>query len=803
VPLACKSTPTFCERDLRESSLRKAENRFLQRWTWWSRLLLLVLLPAWIFSLVWSLCTAAPAVAGKKSRGLPTRSAPAKKEQPAPVLSYEKRLQKALELTQQNKWPQAIQSIGTLYSAAPVTPTVGRLWFLRATLAQKLQDAPTAVHAFTQVWHTYPPLADYAAWEIAQIYAAEGRIPELQETIMALAEQYPFSRLVPDGQFLLAHTQHRLAYIPEAQATLKQLLKTYADYPARPEVLAFLGEIYEGTGDLLRAFQTLQQLGDSYPRHPLAAAALEHSRQLLARLPAEQRPQPEPWPLLASIDSLTEAKLWQEVEARLATLEEFTEPSTLVLKVLLKQAAVAIRRQRLADANTILQEIKRRFPKGTHLGEVQYLLTIVRSRQGQRASLDQPSAPRLLQQLLLAWSTKTAVTLAVVQNGGQQVALRTEEFYQRLVRDASSADTLGQSLWQAGWEQYRQARYGAAERLWSEFETRYPRAALLPQVLYWQARAAILNDHLDTAIRLYQRLINDYPAHYYSRLAATSRQSLEHRLQSSGVVIASVDETPPTIPWTPPRPPRELDASSGQSTRERFHFIRIQELQQLRMHPLAAREIHTLAPLLPQTTPVRYFLATLCASSQEHVAVLRFLSGIIEAMSPAEVRGLSRTFWTLLFPRAFWPEGLQQSKRLGLNPYVVLSIMRQESAFNPTAVSRAGAIGLMQLMPATAQEVASRLALPQDSIEQLHDPQLSITLGTHYFAELLEHYQGNVVLALAAYNAGPGQVARWLEQWSHFAMEEFIEHIPFDETRAYVKLVLRNLAVYERLYRNS
>jgi soluble lytic murein transglycosylase len=80
---------------------------------------------------------------------------------------------------------------------------------------------------------------------------------------------------------------------------------------------------------------------------------------------------------------------------------------------------------------------------------------------------------------------------------------------------------------------------------------------------------------------------------------------------------------------------------------------------------------------------------------------------------------------------------------------------------------------------------------------------LSITLGTHYFAELLERYQGNVVLALAAYNAGPGQVARWLEQWPQLALEEFIEHIPFNETRAYVKLVLRNLAVYERLYPDS
>jgi soluble lytic murein transglycosylase len=183
--------------------------------------------------------------------------------------------------------------------------------------------------------------------------------------------------------------------------------------------------------------------------------------------------------------------------------------------------------------------------------------------------------------------------------------------------------------------------------------------------------------------------------------------------------------------------------------------------------------------------------------------VLRLLDGITEAMSPAEVRGLPRSFWAMLYPQAFWPEVLQQSQRLGLNPYLVLSIMRQESAFDSTAVSPAGARGVMQLMPATAQDVASRVSQVPATPEQLHDPHVSITLGTHYFASLLERYQGNVVLALAAYNAGPSRVARWIEQWPTLSIEEFIEHIPFDETRAYVKLVLRNLAWYERLYTAS
>jgi hypothetical protein len=138
----------------------------------------------------------------------------------------------------------------------------------------------------------------------------------------------------------------------------------------------------EETGDWRRAFQIFQHFGESFPRHPRAAGALEYSRQILVKLPVEERPPPEPGPLLASIDALAEAQLWQEVEARLATLSALIEPSSLVLKVLLKRAAVAIRRQRSDGASAMLQEIRQPFPKGAHLAEVQYLRTIVRRRQG-------------------------------------------------------------------------------------------------------------------------------------------------------------------------------------------------------------------------------------------------------------------------------------------------------------------------------------------------------------------------------------------------------------------------------------
>ena len=243
------------------------------------------------------------------------------------------------------------------------------------------------------------------------------------------------------------------------------------------------------------------------------------------------------------------------------------------------------------------------------------------------------------------------------------------------------------------------------------------------------------------------------------------------------------------------------EVAQGQPSRARFHLIRVQELHQLQMYQPAGQEIRALAPLLPRTPAAQYLLASLYVDNQQRPAAFRVLNGVVEALSPTEVRGLPREFWTTLYPQAFWPEISQQAQAKGLNPYLLLSIIRQESAFNPAAISSSDARGLMQLLPTTAQEVLSRLKLPQEPASRLHDPQLNITLGTHYFASLLQRYQGNVVLALAGYNAGPNKAARWREQWSSLPTDEFIERIPLDETRNYVKLILRNLMLYERLYK--
>jgi soluble lytic murein transglycosylase len=135
---------------------------------------------------------------------------------------------------------------------------------------------------------------------------------------------------------------------------------------------------------------------------------------------------------------------------------------------------------------------------------------------------------------------------------------------------------------------------------------------------------------------------------------------------------------------------------------------------------------------------------------------------------------------------------------------MVHAISRQESQFDREAQSRVGARGLMQLMPGTARDTAGKLGLPYDLARLTGDPQYNVTLGSFFFGNLLDSFGGNHVLAVAAYNAGPGNVRKWLAANGDPRMPgvdvvDWIEAIPFSETRGYVQRVLENAVVYDAL----
>ena len=162
--------------------------------------------------------------------------------------------------------------------------------------------------------------------------------------------------------------------------------------------------------------------------------------------------------------------------------------------------------------------------------------------------------------------------------------------------------------------------------------------------------------------------------------------------------------------------------------------------------------------------------------------------------------GADNRLWPLVYPAGYSDLITKHAISSNLDPFLVYAIIREESWFNKEAVSPAGALGLMQLMPGTAKRVAKESYAGRES---LFDPEVNIELGTRFFSERLSQFDGNIFLAIASYNAGPEAVEKWMNELDGVELDEFIEDIPYKETREYVKKVFRSYMEYNRLYKEE
>lgn len=152
-----------------------------------------------------------------------------------------------------------------------------------------------------------------------------------------------------------------------------------------------------------------------------------------------------------------------------------------------------------------------------------------------------------------------------------------------------------------------------------------------------------------------------------------------------------------------------------------------------------------------------------------------------------------------LYPIEYKDIVYQYSQELNIDPMLTFAIIKTESDFDEKVTSRSGAIGLMQLMDNTAKEQASKLNI-EYSKEMLYDPDINLRLGLNYFDTLLDYYNQNYILAFAAYNAGLGNVQKWIQEGTIKEDGIDIENIPFKETNLYVRKIIKTYEIYKKLY---
>jgi soluble lytic murein transglycosylase len=335
--------------------------------------------------------------------------------------------------------------------------------------------------------------------------------------------------------------------------------------------------------------------------------------------------------------------------------------------------------------------------------------------------------------------------------------------------------------WRAGWWSYRQGLYDQAAKIFEDQIRQYPGAKETVSALYWRAKLYEQQDHEPgMAAAHYRTLIKTYSHYFYAQMA---RERLVALGDAAPVTVPALEKyVPETIP--------KLDATFPESDP---HLVKAHLLVNAGLSEYVPQEIAA-APGSSSWSGIAE--AKIYASYGETFRAMRVLKRALPFASSAPIKSIPLAYWRILFPEPYWDTIQAEAAKNGLDPYLVASLIRQESEFNPSAISHANAYGLMQLLPSVGKQMAREEGLGSIDTRQLLDPILNIRLGTRYLRQTMEKYGRVPEYALAAYNAGENRVEDWQAAGPYHGIDEFVESIPFTETREYVQAILRNQDIY-------
>jgi peptidoglycan lytic transglycosylase len=626
-------------------------------------------------------------------------------------------------------------------------------------------------------------LGDYVAYYLGDAYLKTGRNAEALATLADFSKNFPDSLLIRD-----AHLVYASALLAEGRAQEAAALLEKDRAPLRSDVEFAVGRAYEAAGNNEKATSAFRNLYFNLPGSFEADAAGTELRKLgISGSLAERR---------TRADLLLKTRHYSDAARDYHDLVEEVSPADRPA-VQLALAGALEKSDRSHDARQLLTSM------GVQTGDAEaerlYLLS-----ETERSTSDEEAVQRTLNELRQFGPASPWLEQALLSAGNMYLLKRDYDraidYFRELQQRFPKGTRASYAHWKAAWLGFRQGRTDVARQGFEDQIALYPDSAEIPAALYWRARIAEEDGNPAMARAFYQKLSDRFRNYYYAELARQRLKSLPAAgAASSGEALPKED-----LPHyalldrvAPLSTTGKITAADPPEDNLRVERARL--LSNGALADMAVRELQAAASQEGGTwAPPE--MARVYQDGGRYDRGIEVMKRSTPNYFAVDIPDLPRPYWEALFPKAYWTDLRKYSELNGLDPYLVASLIRQESEFNALALSRANAVGLMQLLPKTGKTVAKQVKLKGYSAPQLYTPAVNLQLGTRYFKDMVDKYNGQFEYALAAYNAGSDRVGDWLGQGHYRDPQEFVESIPFTETREYVQAILRNANVYRQLY---
>ena len=676
----------------------------------------------------------------------------------------------------ENRSPQAYAGVEA-YARKHAKDDAGSLAWLVVGYAHYLdRDFSSARSSWQRSRALEPLLGDYLAYLNAAAYQGESNPAAVLQTLEGFDQKYPDSLESHDVAMLYASA---LLASKEPEKAIAYLEKRRQ--PVKSDIEITLGRAYLAAGDKAKAADIFHKI---YFEMPTSAEAEPAALEL--RGMGEEQPVGTFDQRHARIGLLTKARRYQDALNELSPLVEQAPPDKL-FDLQAEFAAALYRVHKRDDAEHLFESIVGNQTSGVDAKaqSLYFLAEIARDKDDGQKNRDYVAQLRTLA------PDSTWMSDALLSAGNMYMLRRDYDtavpFYAEIYQRQKNNRLSPYTHWKTAWLTYRMGKKDEAKKLFEEQIEMYPASAEVSAAMYWRGRMAEDDGDKPLARAYYQKLADNYRYFYYGNLARERMSKVGEEAGDPAVL----DKLPPLS-----APPQNWDAPADNVRAQKARL-----LANAALYDFAVAEMQAASPGSPAWEARS--VAEIYNEQGSYIHAIEALKRAVPGYFAAEIPQIPRPVWEGLFPRPFWEDLKRDSAANQLDPDLVASLIRQESEFNPAAISSANAMGLMQLLPSVGKGLAKEMKIRHFTQDELLTANTNLLLGTRYFKHMVDHYDGQVEYALAAYNAGADRVDDWRKNGNFADVEEFVESIPFTQTREYVQAIMRNAALYKLLYPKS
>ena len=661
--------------------------------------------------------------------------------------------------------------------------------FLRGYLYYSAQNYQAAVDAFdSSATSGATSIGDYALFYRAESEAAADAKSEARRDFAAIYGKHPDSLRAREARLRAAEMAISLGDPTDAIKQLARLVEAN-----NVEAIYVTAQAYEAMGKIDQAIQLYRKI---YYELPATSTSVQAETRLTALNASPKTALGSFDEERSRADALFEARQYAESSGAYERLLARFPEADRVDEIHLRYGVSLLNNKQPVPAVAELGRVSDRTPELR--AEALYRQADA-LRRASRSAESSVAVDRLLVQYPKShWSAEALYDLASYFNKQGHDADASNR-YRQLLSSYPKSEHAAEASYNLGWVAYHAKNYADAARILEQHLAtyRYPDTKFIGEASLWAAKSEERLGHQTRALALYDFVSERYPYGYHGYIAQARASALR--------------KSNPSINPQEAKPGSDLERIRANVTyfetvketadgSEAGRLSKANDLETIGLDELAIRELNKALEAFPTSPRINLRLAELYSRKGEPFQATLVLRKSYPDLYSYRESDLSREAWEIFFPMVAWSTLKQEAKRYGIDPYIAAGLIRQESVFNPNAISRVGARGLMQLMPATGQLISKRQGTGAITAADLYNPVLNIKLGMNYLAQMIGEF-GRIEYAAAAYNAGPGRAQRWIAERGTMDIEDWIENIPFSETRGYIQGVLRYAANYRRFYK--